>query len=184
MAHHPLLLRLLAPALLLAGSVLAAPYIVQDPEMLAGLSGTGPGFWPKAMLWGTGVCAALWLVAEVLRPRRGGGLAAEAVPEGTVPPAPDGSDYDMTRAIVGLVFTLLYGVLLPILGFPLATLLFVAAWLFLGRIRRLSLLVLVPVLGTLTLCYVFVLLARMPLERGAGAMGEATVRLYQLLGIY
>ena len=177
---HPLALRVLTPALILVGSALAAPHIVQNPEMLASLQGTGPAFWPKAMLVGTGVCAALWLMAEILRSRRRTDLADEAVPEAR----PEASSYDMRRAVVGLALTMLYGVALPILGFPLSTLLFILLWLILGRIRRPALLLAVPVLGTLVLCYVFVLLARMPLERGAGAVGTFTIKLYQLLGIY
>ena len=184
-SRHPLVLRALAPALILAGCLLLAPRIVQNPEMLAQLPGTGPAFWPRVMLWGTGACAFLWLVAEILRSVRRTNVAANGfVPQEGAAGTAEAGVYDNKRAVLAVTLTILYGVMLPILGFPLATGLFMAGWLLLGRIHRPLLLIAIPLLGTLVFCYVFVMLAHMPLEHGAGVMGNVTIGLYQRLGIY
>lgn len=178
--RRSLLVRAAAPGLIVLACVLAAPHIVRNPELLSRLQGAGPTFWPNLMLLGTGLCAAAWLGLEVWRSVRHPAAADELVP----PLASDSGPYDLKRAVAGIVLTLLYGAALPLLGFPIATALFMGTWLLLGRVHSPTLLATVPILGTLVLCYVFVLLARMPLERGAGAVGEFTIGLYQLLGIY
>ena len=43
---------------------------------------------------------------------------------------------------------------------------------------------LVTLIGTVVMLYVFIKLALMPLDRGVGSIGEFSVALYRLLGIY
>src|SRR3546814_9746606 len=68
------------------------------------------------------VCAAIWLAQELLAWRRGRivPLATEATPPGEV--------YSIPKAVIGLVMIVAYGGLLPIIGFPIATAIFIALW--------------------------------------------------------
>lgn len=172
--------RLVLPLGLLVLALILPGHVLENPGMMAGMPGAlGPTAWPRAALAGVAACAALWLVLEVLAFGRSGGRAAFVAA-----PAADQDAHDNLRAVFGLALTVLYGIAIPTIGFPLATLLFVIAWSALGGVRRPVVLVSVSVIGTVVLLYVFVRLALMPLNRGSGAFDQLTVGLYQLLGIY
>ena len=85
---------------------------------------------------------------------------------------------------LGVAFILGYGYLLPAIGFAASTLLYLVCWCLLGGMRKPLQIGLISVLGTTILLYLFVKLASMPLDRGQGVMGEASIALYRLLGIY
>lgn len=177
-AAQSLAARASAPLLIAVACFWLSGHIVARPEMVAALPGYGPTFWPTAMLAAAGLCALLWLGLELWRSRS----HPEAVEELLHPV--EAEPYDRTRAVLGIALTLVYGFAIVFLGFPLATLLFVALWCILGRVRSPLTIVLVAVIGTLALCYIFVLIARMPLDRGVEPFGSFTIALYQLLGIY
>jgi len=87
-------------------------------------------------------------------------------------------------ALVGVAVILTYGFAIPYVGFPLATFLFLAVWCFLGRVRSLLTVSLICLVGTVVLLYMFVALAKMPLDRGMGPFNEWTISLYRVLRIY
>jgi putative tricarboxylic transport membrane protein len=172
--------RIVLPLGLLVAALILPGHVLENPGMMAGMPGAlGPTAWPTAALAGLGACAALWLVLEVLTFFRSGGRAAFVAA-----PAEDQDAHDNLRAILGLALTVLYGIAIPTIGFPLATLLFVIAWSALGGVRRPVVLASVSLIGTVALLYVFVRLALMPLNRGSGIFDQLTVGLYRLLGIY
>ena len=172
--------RIALPLGLLVAALILPGHVLENPAMMAGMPGAlGPTAWPNAALAGVAMCATLWLVLEVVTFFRSGGRGAFVAA-----PADDQDAHDNLRAGFGLALTVLYGIAIPTVGFPLATLLFVIAWSALGGVRRPVLLVAVSVIGTVVLLYVFVRLALMPLNRGTGVFDQLTVGLYQLLGIY
>lgn len=178
-ARSSLAARAAAPLLIALACAGLWGHVVEMPQMVQGLPGFGPTFWPHAMLVATGACALVWLALELRR----GWRSADAVAEELVPPV-EAEPYDGKRAALGIALTLAYGFAIPYLGFPLATLVFVALWCALGGVQHPLTLALVAGLGTVALCYVFVLVARMPLDRGVEPFGSATILLYRLLGIY
>ena len=168
--------RLGVPVLLLVACPLLWNAVVPDPSLIGGMPGTvGPTGWPHAVLVGLAVLALAWLVGEVRALARGAGRATAAVEE---------EPYDNLRAVVGVGIVVLYGVLLPIVGFPLATVALIVVWCLLGRLYRPVVIALTSLLGTAVMLYVFVMLALMPLDRGQGVFDTVTVRLYQLMHIY
>jgi putative tricarboxylic transport membrane protein len=154
--------------------VLPAFILSSDREIRGG--GVGPTAWPRVMLLAITVLAVVWMVQEWLGWRRGLGAGISAVPE-------EGA-YSMTKAAAGLVLVVLYGWLLPIVGFPVATTGFMAAWCYLGGIRNPVALLAVPLGGTAALLWMFMGVATMPLPRGTGAFDRASIALLQMLGIY
>lgn len=139
----------------------------------------GPGGWPRAMLIGLAVFSFLALVTEVLAWRqavRGGGDIE--------PPRPKSENGSTALALIGVAIILVYGFSIPYLGFALATFLFLVVWCLLGKVRSPLTIGLVSVIGTVVLLYMFVALAKMPLNRGAGPINEWTVSLYRILRIY
>lgn len=85
---------------------------------------------------------------------------------------------------IGIALTLLYGFMIPVIGYPLATLSYIVLWLLLGGIRKPVLISVTALVGTIFLLYMFVKLALMPLDRGQGAFGELTITIYRMLHIY
>src|SRR3546814_19240709 len=108
------------------------------------------------------VCAAIWLAQELLAWRRGRivPLATEATPPGEV--------YSIPKAVIGLVMIVAYGGLLPIIGFPIATAIFIALWCIFGGVRNPLAVAPLSLLGNAALLWLFMGLALMPLNRGQG----------------
>jgi putative tricarboxylic transport membrane protein len=167
--------RLAIPALLVAAALVLPAFILSSDREIRG-GGVGPTAWPRVMLLAITVLAVVWMVQEWLGWRRGLGAGISAVPE-------EGA-YSMTKAAAGLVLVVLYGWLLPIVGFPVATTGFMAAWCYLGGIRNPVALLAVPLGGTAALLWMFMGVATMPLPRGTGAFDRASIALLQMLGIY
>lgn len=166
------------PLAFAAGSGVLTRFITDRPkeaaEMARGIA--GPTTWPTFMLYGVMFFALAWAIqrlTEVMRQREGG--IAFPVPE-TKPVG--------VHIWMGIVLVLAYGFSLPILGFTLATVIYITFWLWLGGIRSWISIPLTAVLGTTALLYLFVKLALMPLDRGVGVIGEMTIALYRLLHIF
>lgn len=172
--------RLIFPVLILALCAFLWTHIALKSEALDAVpNAVGPGGWPRAMLMGLAIFAALTLLAELAdwrqTLRRGGDPEIEALT------ANNGSEL---LALIGVGIILAYGFSIPYLGFALATVLFIAIWCAVGRIRSWLTITLVSVLGTIVLLYMFVALAKMPLNRGVEPFNGWTISLYRLLRIY
>lgn len=167
-------LRLAAPlgAALLAA--LATRFIAPGVDLDGIARGlAGPATWPKTMLF----CAAVTALVIFLRSLYLSRAAMAA--EGEVGPG-----YDDTKLAWGMALLVAYGFGITQIGMAWATLAFIAGWLVLSGLRRPLPVVLVSVLGTAAILYVFVKISLMPLDRGRGVFEEATIVLYRLLGIY
>ena len=165
---------LLAPALfLLAALVLPSVMLEQTPDLRG--TGPGPAAWPGTMLALAAVCAALWLIQELVTLRRGRRAPAKSDEE---------EEYVYSKAVIGLVLIVAYGSLLSISGFALTTVLFMALWCVLGGVRNPLVVVPVSLIGTTALLWMFMGLALMPLPRGVGVFDQISITILQGLGIY
>lgn len=155
----------------------------------------GPYSWPRAMLLGIALCAAVLLcrnIGRFLRDR--GPLSSRPAEEdgedlgdrsGRSPAALGTGDvHDNRLAVIAIGTLALYGMAIPAIGFAFATLAFMLCWLWLGGVRKHAVLVGVSVLGTAGIVYFFAKVATMPLDRGSGYFDTLSVALYRLLGIY
>lgn len=141
----------------------------------------GPGTWPKVMLYGAAICAALIAVRNVVALAGKAAAPAAAAAPGEVPAE---GEYDDIRLGIGIALIAGYGAAMGFVGMPLATMLFVAGWLVLGNLRRPLTILLVSTLGTAAILYLFVKVSLMPLDRGKGVFEQVTIALYRMLGIY
>lgn len=168
----------IAAFLLVASAVLAGYFITAGLNgASASRGGVGPTTWPRVMLIGIACCAAVMLLRELARIF----LRHPSPPEAAVDTR---EMYDNRKAIVGIAVLVVYGVAIPVVGFALATVAFLAVWLWLGGVRKAHTVSLVSLLGTIALLYLFAGLSKMPLDRGKGAFDALTVSLYRALGIY
>lgn len=163
--------------------------IVDDPQMVQNMARglATPLTWPKIMLAGAGLCAIGWAIDEGWQafnvPPPPQSVAEEALEFGDV-----GFEQEEAAStlpiVLGLALAMVYAFSIPHVGFTAATVVFLLLWFLLGGIRKPVQLVCVTLIGTVVLLYVFVKLALMPLDRGAGVFGEFTIALFRLLGIY
>lgn len=168
------LLRISFPLVMLIASAFLWTHVTMNSALLDVPSAVGPGGWPRAMLAGLAAFSFLLLLSEFNEWRLNREVENGEARE---------SNGSTVLALVGVAVILGYGFSIPYIGFALATFLFIATWCVLGRIRPLTIL-LVSGIGTVVLLYMFVALAKMPLNRGTGVFNELSIALYQALGIY
>ncbi len=178
--------QLAAPLAFMVGALLLRSRVVESPEMAAQVTRglAGPATWPTIMMWAVAVFGLIWMLQralKIVRARRDPSIATALLDT----PSDDalGTPFSML-IVLGIVFILVYGYLLAVIGFAASTLLYLVGWCLLGGMRKPMQIGLISLLGTTVLLYLFVKLASMPLDRGQGAMGEASIALYRLLGIY
>lgn len=164
---------------MLAAAVILAAYFIA-PGYDGGSAprgGVGPTTWPRAMLLGIAFCSAALLLRELFC----------IVARQRSPASADGGSagfYDNRKAAIGIAILILYGAAIPVTGFALATLAFLAIWLWLGGVHKALTICLVSTVGTVVLLYIFVKVSTLPLNRGIGPFDGLTVSLYRALGIY
>ena len=163
--------RLLAPLL---GVVLAVALLPSTWGLDVMARGLGPGFWPRLALIGLALACVAKLVEEW-----GKGRAEPAGPD-------HGARAPIDRGKLALGIALIVGYVLaaPLAGFPLATALFVAAFMALAGARSLPLIAANVVVGTVALLYLFVKLVYLPLPKGAGPFEGLTLALYRALRLF
>jgi len=161
--------RALAPlgGLLLALVLFAASRGLDDVAREGTL---GPGFWPRLVLGGLAL-ACLGKLAAAWRGRRSG----EAAP---LPPISRG------RLAAAVAVILLYVLAAPAVGFALATVAFIAAFMTLAGARSPVVIAINALGGTVVLLYTFVKLVYLPLPKGAGPFETLTLALYRTLRLF
>jgi hypothetical protein len=148
----------------LAGQIDAPP----GPEQL------GAAFWPKMMLIflmvGCGIKAG-----EILLSRRKagtGGTPAELRPEVNTP------------KLAAMILMVIAGVFfMDIIGFPLCNFIFLLLFMRIAGLRKKVPLLLISVLGTVFLLYLFVKIVYLPLPKGQWFFDDLTIFLYRVLHI-
>jgi putative tricarboxylic transport membrane protein len=167
----PALARALAPlgGLVLALGLLAATRGLND---LAREGQLGAGFWPRIVLGGLAVVC----VVRVIRASRGS--PADRIVGGGPTPMARGP----LALAIGLI--LLYVIVVPLIGFPLATVGFIATFMIAAGARQATRVVVASVGGTIGLLYLFIKVVYLPLPKGTGLFETVTLSLYRLLGIF
>jgi putative tricarboxylic transport membrane protein len=131
----------------------------------------GPGFWPRLALLGL----ALACVAKAWEDWRR--AAGDAAGEGREP-------ISTPKLLGAIALIVAYAAAAPALGFPLATVAFIAAFMALAGMRSPAGLAVNAGLGTVILVYVFVKAVYLPLPKGDGPFETLTVALYRALRIF
>jgi hypothetical protein len=120
----------------------------------------GPETWPRAAV----VLMAAACLFEIVRIAAGGAVVTERADE--LDDADVGEQRHPRLIVGGILLVGLYAVMLGVLGFPIATLLFLAAFVYLGRYRRHGVIWSFSALMTLFMCVLFLRVAYVSLPRG------------------
>jgi putative tricarboxylic transport membrane protein len=142
----------------------------------------GPAFWPRAVLLLLMLVCVLEMVraAFFFRPDPSELVVPAA---GPVPETEDAPRLPMLLA-GGIVITLLYVPAMEMLGFFLATILYLASFMWIGRYRRPGIVALTSVLGTVAFVFVFMKVVYVSLPLGAGPFRQFSAWILAALGVY
>lgn len=140
----------------------------------------GPGFWPRLVLIGLGLACLAKLWRAVAAPTGPGRVVTPGIAPGEET-RPAVSGVQLAAAIAAI---LLYVLAAPVLGFPLATVAFIGAFLWLCGMRAPWAIAANALLGTVGLLYLFVKLVYLPLPKGDGPLEGLTLAVYRALRIF
>lgn len=132
----------------------------------------GPAFWPRMVLIGLAL-ACLLKLREERRAGPGGAAAPGILPR-----------VSASRLALGMACILGYVITAPRLGFPLATVAFIVAFMVVAGARGARGIAATAVLGTVILLYTFIKLVYLPFPKGDGPFEWLTLALYRALGIF
>jgi putative tricarboxylic transport membrane protein len=136
----------------------------------------GPDFWPKLAIGVMALVCAVELVRALAGARQAEGIAS-LLDTGDDEPAGH-----LHLLLAGVALLGAYAVLLPILGFLLGTMLFMAAFMYAGRYRHHTAIWSVSVAATLIAAFLFLRLAYVSLPRGVPPFDRFTDLLRALVG--
>ena len=163
-------------AALLAG----AAYLYHDTrrfEALGRAGQLGPDFWPKAVLVLLMVVCAIEVVRRVLAP------PAAREPEAPPQAHDEEPPRDWRLLFGGIALTILYVPGIAYLGFFLATILFLAAFMWVGRFRRPRIVAAASIVGSFTFVFVFMKVVYVSLPLGWGPFRVLSAWIMAALGI-
>ena len=169
------------------GALLAgAAFLYRDAGTFADLGRPGqlgPDFWPRAVLALLMVVCAIEVARRVFAPSAAPGQPAAAVQ--AAPKATEVAPAREWRLLAGgIALTILYVPGIEYLGFFLATTLFLAAFMYVGRYRPARIVVAASVLGSLAFVFVFMKVVYVSLPLGAGPFRILSAWIMAALGIH
>ncbi|HEY1326736.1 MAG TPA: tripartite tricarboxylate transporter TctB family protein [Casimicrobiaceae bacterium] len=146
----------------------------------------GPDFWPKAILALAMLACAYQIVRTLFfADEQLGGVLGSIIDEAAEPgQEPEQALPTYPRLIVaGIVLTVAYVLLIRHLGFFLATLGYLAAFMWIGGFRRPIAVAVASLVGSLAFMFVFMKVVYVSLPLGEGPFSQVTFLLMRLMGI-
>ena len=166
-----------------AALLVGAAYLFYDAATFAAAARPGqlgPDFWPRAVLVLLMVVCGCEILRQLLFAQRAvAEPAPQAVQEGETEP----SARFPVRLCVGIALSIAYVLTLDVLGFFVATALYLALFMVTGRYYRSRVVLLSSVLGSLAFVFVFMKVVYVSLPLGVGPFKVLSVWLLALLGI-
>jgi len=149
----------------------------------------GPDTWPRAILVILIICSlvrifSIFKKSRISRPKESTEriVVEDEVSESVM----EVVESRRNQKILIIAILLVFGFVLAIdvLGFPLGCLLFLWAFTYLGGWRKTIYSLLIPVLGTLFITFLFVKWVYIPLPKGRFFFESFTIAIYKALGIF
>jgi hypothetical protein len=140
----------------------------------------GPDFWPKAVLVLLMVTCAVEIVRVAIAPASTPGAIARAK-------QPEAEEEEPRFPMLlwgGIGLTILYVPGMQVLGFFLATAIYLAAFMLVGRYRRYGVVAVTSIAGSLVFVFVFMKIVYVSLPLGIGPFKSVSTALMALLGIH
>jgi putative tricarboxylic transport membrane protein len=138
----------------------------------------GPDAWPKIVLI-LMLATCIWQIARIVI----FGAAPTASADDELPLAEGEGDYTYL-ALLAIGVTIVYALVLPTLGFFVATVLYIAAIAYVGRYRRLVPLIATSLIAPVLLIFVFMKIVYVALPLGVGPFKALTLVMLKIMGVH
>jgi putative tricarboxylic transport membrane protein len=141
----------------------------------------GPDFWPKTILLLAIATCCYEIVRRIVTVRDAKTQTPDAIPDeagGAPPPAAYPG-----LLIAGIALTIAYLFLIERIGFFLCTFAYLAAFMLIGRYRRVGIVLLTSFVGALVFMFVFMKVVYVSLPIGQGPFAEVSLLLMKLMAI-
>jgi putative tricarboxylic transport membrane protein len=177
-----------APYLLICTAAGYLSYVASEITYSARAGTLGPDFWPRLVL-GLIIVCTLYGALKALFRRGTEDVDSSVLPSIVADPRAATSEvtapqaHRFRRIAGGITLTAAYVALLQQLGFFVATVPYVAAFLVLGGYRRWRVIVATSVVGTLAMLFLFMKVVYVSLPLGEGVFQQVSLALMQILGI-
>jgi putative tricarboxylic transport membrane protein len=168
-------------------------YAATQIEFTAPGGRIGPTVWPKAVLLLSMLTCAYAIIKNLLSDGvdevdssadGDGKLQVSQQPFDGAEQEPEPRMQSYPRLLfLGAALTVAYAALIPMLGFFICTVLFLGAFTWIGRYRRLGTILATSVLGGLVFMYVFMKVVYISLPLGIGPFGFLSLQLMKIMGI-
>ena len=148
----------------------------------------GPDVWPKAILVLAMVACGYEIVKNLLFGRGDRdlegvlGSVLKEVPKEAVPAEPETASYPHLLW-AGIAMTILYVVLIERLGFFLCTVIYLAAFMRVGRYRRPGVILATSLVGSLAFMFMFMKVVYVSLPLGTEPFAQVSFLLMRAMGI-
>ena len=148
----------------------------------------GPNFWPKVILGMATVTCLYEIVKTLFFARAEGnldGVLGSVLKETPVEAEMVGKTEEVFPRLLwtGIVLTILYVVLIEKLGFFLCTVVYLAAFMWVGRYRRIGVIVATSLIGSLLFMFMFMKVVYVSLPLGVEPFAQVSFALMRLMGI-
>jgi putative tricarboxylic transport membrane protein len=173
--------RIVPYAALLCGAV----YLYWNAGQFASLGRPpqlGPDFWPRAVLGLLILVCASAIARQLLLPAAADASPAPAADAAEAQDRPTPRSHPW-RLVAGVALSAAYVASLEWLGFFLATALYLALFMLLGRYRRPWVVATVSLLGSLAFVFVFMKIVYVSLPLGVGPFQQLSIAVMSLLDI-
>jgi putative tricarboxylic transport membrane protein len=148
----------------------------------------GPGLWPRAILVLVIIVCVSRIVYGLFARQQAadeGGLLQEVaagIPQAAGPDVTAAPRYPLLL-LLGVALTVGYVALLGVLGFALATFIYMAAMMVVGRYRRPGVILVVALAGSLALMFIFMKVVYLSLPIGIAPFDAVSLALMKLMAI-
>ena len=148
----------------------------------------GPNFWPKLILTLAMVTCAYEIVKNLFFGKADHDLEGVLGSVLKEVPTEAGTDVPQEKRYpyllwTGIAMTVAYAALIEKLGFFLCTLLYLAAFMWVGRYRRIGVILSVSLIGTLVFMFMFMKVVYVSLPLGVEPFSQVSFLLMRLMGI-
>ncbi len=164
-------------------------YSASQIEYFAPGGRIGPDFWPKMVLI-LMIATCVYEIVKIGLFSRDETVSGVLQTLSASPPAHESDPADATGGrtyplllILGIAATVLYAAVVPVAGFFLTTLVYLVAFMYVGRYRRMGIAFGVSLVGTLLMLYFFMKVAYISLPIGTAPFSAVSLYLMQIMGV-
>ena len=178
-----------APYVIVLAIAICLYFFARQIDFAAPSGRIGPDFWPKAILLLAMATCVYEICKNLFFGKAGHELAGvlESIVEEApleMADAPPQAEKTYPRLLLlGMVMTVAYVALIETLGFFLCTFLYLGGFMLVGRYRRIGVVVVTSLVGSLVFMFVFMKIVYVSLPLGREPFSQVSFLLMRLMGI-